>query len=64
MGGKNFVSANRNVTQPKDFPLNFEEINKAFVNGNNEKVICALLQALRWRITRYFVLHLMKINVV
>ena len=52
------------MTQPKDFPLNFEEINKAFVNGNNEKVICALLQALRWRITRYLVLHLMKINVV
>lgn len=52
MIGQNFRSANRAANQ-QYFPLNFEEINKAFINGNNEKVICALLQALRWRITRY-----------
>ena len=32
--------------------LNFEKVKEGFIGMENEEMVCAVLQALRWRITR------------
>lgn len=50
--GNNFKSMTKAGNGQQYSALNFDEINKTFTQGRNENIICALLQALRWRITR------------
>lgn len=45
--------SNKNIHQiPSYEALDFNKIRYVFENMENEEIVCAVLQALRWRITR------------